>query len=345
MSSAIDDDGYLTFSQNDNMIRRLTDLGIEWDEQDVRVCDIDLSDNRYQTRFDAGSTDEEFVLRYKDAYLNGDLLPMPLIVVAFASRNQRDTKASPCAGRHRLEAARRAGAKTLQCLRALPKNQGDVDALRDLSLFDNATNGKSISDDEAYAYCASEVITKHGGVTAGMPDKKFIASMFRRWDGHGVRRERLVLHIKSLMAKQHCNAIGLQTPAKLVESFGELWAWNHDPGFDDLAKQFCRFFDDADVRKVLHESKRKRLSAAATLAELVSASRGYRNGRREAMDPAAVIRFRCDDIRKQLSKLESDMGLDFAKLDQVQQQIESLWTASEETVSKLRAKLGGLGHA
>jgi hypothetical protein len=63
------------------------------------------------------------------------------------------------------------------------------------------------------------------------------------------------------------------------------------------------------------------------------------------MDPAAVIRFRCDDIRKHLAKLESDMGLDFAKLDEVQQQIESLWTASEETVSKLRAKLGGLVHA
>ena len=345
MSSAIDDDGYLVFSQNDNMIRRLTDLGIEWDEQDVRIDDIDLNDNRYQTRFDAGSTDEEFVLRYKDAYVNGDLLPMPLIVVPFAARNHRDSKASPCAGRHRLEAARRAGAKTLRCLRALPKNQGDVDAIRDLSLFDNATNGKSISDDEAYAYCAHEVISKHGGLAAGMPDKKFIAAMFRRWDGHGVRRERLVLHMKSMMAKLHCNSLGLKTPAKLVESFGELWSWQSDQGFDDLARQFCRFFDDADVRKVLHDSKRKRLSAAATLAELLSASRGYRNGRREPMDAAAVIRFRCDDIRKALTRLESDMGLDFDKLDEVQQQIESLWTESEEQVAKLRAKIGGLTHA
>lgn len=345
MGSAINEDGYLDFAQDDNMIRRLTDLGIEWDEQDVKLSDISLSDNTYQTRFDAGSTDEEFVLRYKDAYASGDRLPMPLVVVPFSGRNLRDAKASPCAGRHRLEAARRAGAKRFRVLRALPKSPGDVDALRDLSLFDNATNGKSISDDETYAYCASEVIAKHGGLEAGMPDQKFVSAMFRRWAGRGVRKERVSLYVKSLLAKMRCNALGLATPAKMVESFAELWSWSNDAGFEDLARQFCRFVDDADVRKVLHDSKRKRLSAASTLAELVSASRGYRDGRREKMDAVAVVRFRCDDIRKALARLDSDMGLDFEKLDQIQQQIESLWSVSEETVAKLRAKLGGLVHA
>jgi hypothetical protein len=285
------------------------------------------------------------VLRYKDDYLHGALLPMPLVVVPYSCRNQRGYKHSPCAGRHRMEAGRRAGAVMFRCLRAFVKSQGDVDALRDVSIFDNRANGKSISEDDFYAYCASEVISKHGGLAAGMPDKKFIASIFRRWDGQGIRRERLVLHAKSMMAKLTCNSLGLATPAKFVEAFSDLWSWNSDDSFGDLAKQFCRFCDDPDVRKVLHDAKRKRMSASATLAELVSASRGYRGSRREPMDPAAVIRFRCDDIRKALVKLDSDMGLDFSKLDEVQRQIEAIWTESEETVAKLRAKIGGFVHA
>jgi uncharacterized coiled-coil DUF342 family protein len=124
-----------------------------------------------------------------------------------------------------------------------------------------------------------------------------------------------------------------------------LFNWSADSGFDDLARQFCRFVEDADVRKVLRDSRKKRRSAAATLAELVSASRGYRDGRREKMDSVTVIRLRCDDIRKALVKLDDDMSLDFQKLDEVQRQIETLFTESEEIVSKLRAKLGGLVHA
>ncbi|NBX73989.1 MAG: hypothetical protein EBQ89_06785 [Alphaproteobacteria bacterium] len=345
MGSAIDERGYLTFAQNDSMIRRLSDLGIEWDEQDIRISDIDLADNQYQTRLNTGSVNEEYAIRYKDDYLHGALLPMPLVVVPYSCRNQSGFKHSPCAGRHRIEGARRAGAVMFRTLRAHVKNQGDVDALRDVSMFDNRANGLSVSEDDFYTYCASEVVSKHGGLAAGMPDKKFIAAMFRRWERESIRRERLVLHIKSMMAKLTCNSLGLSTPANLVESYSELWSWSSDDGFCDLAKQFCRFCDDPDVRKVLRESKRKRLSASATLAELVSASRGYRGGRREPMDPAAVIRFRCGDIRKALAKLDSDMGLDFSKLDDVQRQIEAIWTESEETVAKLRAKIGGFVHA
>jgi hypothetical protein len=345
MASAIDKDGHLEFSQDDNMIRRLKDLGIEWDEKDVRVSDIDLSDNRYQTRLDAGSTDEEFVLRYKAAYGTGDRLPMPLVVVPFSARNQRDAKSSPCCGRHRLEAARRAGAKTMRLLRALPKCQGDIDALRDLSLFDNAANGKSISEDETYSYCAEEIVRKHGGLPAGMPDAKFITAEFRRWDGRGVKKERVTMYVKAYLAKRRCEVAGVHPPARMVEAFSDLFSWWNDAGFDDLSRQFCRFVDDPDVRKVLHESKRKRRSAAATLAELVSASRGYRDGRRQKMDAVAVIRFRCDDIRKAISKLDEDMSLDFAKLDDVQRQIETLFTESEEAVGRLRSKLGGFVHA
>jgi hypothetical protein len=345
MASAIDKDGYLEFAQDDNMIRRLKDLGIEWDEKDVRIADIDLSDNRYQTRLDAGSTDEEFVLRYKNAYISGDRLPMTLTVVPYSQRNNRDFKAAVCAGRHRLEGARRAGAKSMRVLRALPKCQGDIDALRDLSLFDNAANGKSISEDEAYSYCAEEIVRKHGGLPAGMPDAKFITSEFRRWSGHGVKRERVTMYVKAYLAKRRCEVAGAHPPARMVEAFSELFSWSGDSGFDDLARQFCRFVDDPDVRKVLHESKKKRRSAAATLAELVSASRGYRDGRREKMEASTVIRLRCDDIRKALSKLDDDMSLDFEKLDEVQQQVESLFTQTEEVVSKLRAKIGGLVHA
>lgn len=347
MASAIDKDGYLEFAQDDNMIRRMTDLGIEWDEKDVRISDIDLSDNRYQTRLDAGSTDEEFVLRYKSAYSTGDRLPMPLVVVPFSARNQRDAKASPCCGRHRLEAARRAGAKSMRLLRALPKCQGDIDALRDLSLFDNAANGKSISEDETYSYCAEEIVKKHGGLPAGMPDAKFITAEFRRWAGRGVHRERVVMYVKAYLAKRRCEVAGAHPPARMMELFRDLFSWWNDPGFDDLARQLCRFIDDADVRKVLQDSAKKtrHRSAAATLAEIVSASRGYRDGRRQKMDAAAVIRFRCDDIRKALSKLDDDMSLNFQKLDEVQKQIETLFTEAGDVVGKLRAKLGGLVHA
>jgi len=345
MASAINKDGYLEFAEDDNMIRRLTDLGIEWDEKDVRIADIDLSDNRYQTRLDAGSTDEEFVLRYKAAYSVGDRLPTPLVVVPYSARNQRDAKSSPCCGRHRMEAARRAGAKTCRVLRAFPKCQGDIDALRDLSLFDNAANGKSISEDETYSYCAEEIVRKHGGLPAGMPNAKFITAEFRRWEGHGVRKERITMYVKAYLAKRRCEVAGAHPPARMVEAFSDLFNWSADSGFDDLARQFCRFVEDADVRKVLRDSRKKRRSAAATLAELVSASRGYRDGRREKMDSVTVIRLRCDDIRKALVKLDDDMSLDFQKLDEVQRQIETLFTESEEIVSKLRAKLGGLVHA
>jgi len=345
MSSAIDDNGCLEFSPDDNMIRRLTDLGIEWDQQDVRISDIDLSDNKFQTRLDAGSADEEFVLRYKSAYLTGERLPMCLVVVPYSERNLKNAKVSVCAGRHRLKGAERAGAKSCRVLRALPKCQGDIDALRDLSLFDNAANGKSISDDETYSYCAEEIVRKHGGLPAGMPDAKFIGSEFRRWSGRGVKKERITMHVKALLAKRRCEVAGVLPPPRMVEAFSDLFNWWLDAGFDDLSKQFCRFAEDPDVRKVLHESKRKRRTAAATLAELVSASRGYRDANRKKMDPVAVIRVRCDDIRKALGKLEHDMSLDFDKLDEVQQQIESIFTQGEELVGRMRAKIGGLVHA
>lgn len=345
MKSAMDSDGFLDFSQDDNMIRRLNELGIEWDEQTVSLPAINLADNTYQTRFDAGSADEEFVLRYMAAYHNGERLPMPLVVVPFAMRNVKAATCSPCAGRHRLEAARRAGAKSATLLRAFPKHQGDIDALRDLSMFDNAANGKSVSSDETYSYCAHEIIAKHGGVHEGMPDEKFIGQMFRRWDGRGIQKNTLKQHVRSLLAKQRCEALGLHTPAGYVESFAKLWTWSRDAGFDSLAKAFCADASDPDVRKILTESKSKRRTAAEALAEIAVASRGYRNGRREPMDSATVVGFRCRDIRKVLEKLDSDMALDFQMLQTIEEHVEDLASESHETIARLRAKLGGLVHA
>lgn len=345
MNSIINENGHLDFAQDDNMIRRLNDLSIEWDEQTLDLSSVDLEDNQYQTRFDAGSADEEFVLRYKDAYRNGDRLPMPLVVVPYSLRNVRDAGHSPCAGRHRLEAARRAGAKTATLLRAFAKHQGDIDALRDLSLFDNAANGKSISSDETYSYCAHEVIAKHGGVHEGMPDEKFISNMFRRWDGRGITKNTLKQHIKSLLAKQRCEALGLQTPAGLVDHFAKLWAWSRDPGFDSLAKAFCSGSTDPDVRKILAESKSKRRTAAEALAEICQAARGYRNGKKEPMSPATKVKFRCKDIIDALKDLDADMSLDFTTLQEIEEHIEDLSAETHESIARLRAKIGGLVHA
>jgi hypothetical protein len=343
MASAIDSNGYLEFAQDDNMIRRLTDLGIEWDEKEVRIADIDLSDNCYQTRIDAGSTDEEFVLRYKNAYLSGERLPMTLVVVPYSQRNNRDCKASVCAGRHRLEGARRAGAKSATFLRALPKHQGDIDALRDLSLFDNAANGKSISSDETYSYCAHEVIAKNGGLSAGMPDAKFITKCFRRWDGRGITKPHLTRHIKALLAKMRCNSIGLATPAGLVEHFSSLWSWASDPGFDAIAKAVCPAANQPDVWKALAASKKK--PAAEALSAIANAVRGYHPPASQHQDAATVMKWRCRDMRKLLSKLDSDMALDFATLDSIESQIEDVYNETHDTVARLRAKLGGLVHA
>lgn len=344
MASAIDCDGFVEFSQDDNMIRRLNELNIEWDEQTLPLASIDLADNTYQTRFDTGSADEEFVLRYMAAYHNGDRLPMPLVVVPYSRRNVKDAMHGVCAGRHRTVAAKRAGAKSGTFLRAFPKHQGDIDALRDLSLFDNAANGKSISADETYTYCADEVIRKNGGVHEGMPDQKFIRDMFRRWDGRGVNLNTLKQHIKATLAKQRCAAIGLHVPAGLVDHFAKLWSWERDPGFDSLAKAFCSGAPDADVRKILSESKGKRRSAAETLAEIAQAARGYRVGGKK-MPPAAQVDLECRHIKKVLCKLESDMSLDFATLQEIEEHIDNLAAEATETIGRLRAKIGGLVNA
>lgn len=344
MASAIDDNGFLEFAQDDNMIRRLNDLNIEWDEQTLELSSIDLADNTYQTRFDTGSADEEFVLRYMAAYHNGDRLPMPLVVVPYSRRNVKDAMHGVCAGRHRTVAAQRAGSKSGTFLRAFPKHQGDIDALRDLSLFDNAANGKSISADETYTYCADEVIRKNGGVHEGMPDQKFIRDMFRRWDGRGVNMNTLKQHIKATLAKQRCEALGLSVPAGLVEHFAKLWTWERDAGFDSLAKAFCSGASDADVRKILGESKSKRRTAAETLAEIAQAARGYRiTGKK--MTPARQIAFDCRHVKNSLARLESEMSLDFAMLQEVEEHIEELSSQATETIARLRAKIGGLVHA
>ena len=344
MSSAIGDGGHLEFSQDDNMIRRLNQLNIEWDEHSLDLLSIDVADNTYQTRFDAGSADEEFVLRYMAAYHNGDRLPMPLVVIPFSRRNVKDCVHSVCAGRHRTVAGKRAGAKTATFLRAFPKHQGDIDALKDLSLFDNAANGKSISADETYAYCANEVIKKHGGVHEGMPDQKFVRDMFRRWDGRGVSINTLKQHLKATLAKQRCEGLGLPVPAGLVDHFAKLWSWERDSAFDSLAKAFCIGSADADVRKILSESKTKHRTAAETLAEIAQASRGYRVGGKK-MTPAAQIDFECRHIKKVLGKLDADMSLDFAMLQEIEEHIESLSSDANETISRLRSKIGGLAHA
>ena len=344
MSSAIDDNGYLVFSQDDNMIRRLNELNIEWDEQTLPLASIDLADNVYQTRFDTGSADEEFVLRYMASYHNGDRLPMPLVVVPYSRRNVKEATHAVCAGRHRTIAGQRAGAKSGTFLRAFPKHHGDIDALRDLSLFDNAANGKSISADETYSYCANEVIIKNGGVHEGMPDAKFVRDMFRRWDGRGVNLNTLKQHIKATLAKQRCEAIGLPVPAGLVDHFAKLWSWERDSGFDSLARAFCGGASDPDVRKILAESKAKRRSAAETLAEIAQAARGYRVTVKK-MTAAAQIDLECRHIKKVLAKLDSDMSLDFATLQEIEEYIDSLSAESTETITRLRAKIGGLVHA
>lgn len=344
MSSAIDDNGFLLFAQDDNLIRRLNELNIEWDEQTLPLSSVDVDDNTYQTRFDTGSADEEFVLRYKTAYHNGDRLPMPLVVVPYAQRMVKDAKHSVCAGRHRTVGGLRAGAKTATFLRAFPKHQGDIDALRDLSLFDNAANGKSISSDETYAYCADEVIRKHGGVLQGMPTKKFIDDMFRRWSGKGVSLNTLKQHIKATLAKQRCEALGLKVPAGLVDYFAKLWSWERDTGFDSLAKAFCANASEPDVRKILSDSKSKKRTAAQTLAELAQAARGYRAAGRP-MDFPKQVELDCRHVRTTLSRLESDMSLDFETLQKVEECIDNLSADATETISRLRAKIGGLVHA
>lgn len=344
MSGSIDSNGHLLFAQDDNLIRRLNELGIEWDEQTIPLAAVDVEDNTYQTRFDTGSADEEFVLRYKTAYHNGDRLPMPLVVVPYSQRLVKDAKHSVCAGRHRTVAGQRAGAKTATFLRAFPKHPGDIDALRDLSLFDNAANGKSISSDETYSYCADEVIRKHGGVLQGMPNKKFIDGMFRRWDGRGVNVNTLKQHIKATLAKQRCEAIGLKVPAGLIDHFAKLWSWERDTGFDSLAKAFCANAAEPDVRKILGESKSKGRTAAETLAEIAQAARGYRPAGKK-MAASKQIELDCRHVRNTLSRLESDMSLDFQTLQEVEDCIESLSTDATETIARLRAKIGGFVHA
>jgi hypothetical protein len=344
MTSAIDADDHLEFSQDDNMIRRLNELNIEWDEQTIPLSSIDLADNTYQTRFDTGSADEEFVLRYMAAYHNGDRLPMPLVVVPYSRRNVKDAMHGVCAGKHRIAAASRVGAKSLTSLRAFPKHQGDIDALCDLSLFDNAANGKSISADETYAYCANEVIRKHGGVHEGYPDQKFFRDIFRRWDGRGIILNTLKQHVKATLAKQRCAGLGLSVPAGLNNYFAKLWSWERDAGFDSLAKAFCSGVADPDVRKILDESKAKRRSAAETLAEIAQAARGYRaTGKR--MSPAKQVELDCRHVKNSLVRLGSDMSLDFAALQEVEQHIESLSSEATEIIASLRAKIGGLVNA
>lgn len=344
MSNAIDGNGYLLFAQDDNLIRRLNELNIEWDEQTLSLSAVDVDDNTYQTRFDAGSADEEFVLRYKTAYHNGDRLPMPLVVVPYSQRMVKDAKHSVCAGRHRAVAAQRAGAKTATFLRAFPKHLGDIDALKDLSLFDNAANGKSISSDETYAYCAEEVIRKHGGVLQGMPNKKFIDGMFRRWSGRGVNVNTLKQHIKATLAKQRCAGLGLKVPAGLIDYFAKLWSWERDAGFDSLAKAFCANSGEPDVRKILSESKSKGRTASETLGELAQAARGYRPAGKK-MSVARQVELDCRHVRNTLARLESDMSLDFESLQQVEDCIESLSSDATEIIARLRAKIGGLVHA
>lgn len=343
MKSAIDENGFLQFAQDDGLIRRLNELGIEWDEQTLPLSAVDVDDNTYQTRFDAGSADEEFVLRYKTAYHNGDRLPMPLVVVPYSRRMVRDEKHSVCAGRHRAVAAQRAGAKTATFLRAFPKHPGDIDALKDLSLFDNAANGKSISSDETYAYCAEEVIRKNGGVLQGMPSKKFVDDMFRRWDGRGVNINTLKQHIKATLAKQRCAGLGLQVPAGLVDNFAKLWSWERDNGFDSLAKAFCANAGQPDVRKILSESKTKGRTAAEALAEIAQAARGYRPAGKK-MSVSRQIELDCRHVRNTLSRLESDMSLDFEALQKVEECIERLSSDATDTITRLRAKIGGLAH-
>jgi len=344
MASAIDDNGFLQFATNDNIIRKLRELGIEWDECDIAFADISLNDNTYQTRFDAGGADEEYVQRYKSAYRNGEKLPMPLVVTPFSSKNLRGAKLSPCCGRHRLEGAVRAGAKSGRVIRALPKHEGDVDALRDLSLFDNVGNGKSVSTADQNAYCADEVIRKHGGESAGMPDKKFLASMFRRWTSRGVSRETVTLHIRAKLAKLRCNSFGFATPAGHIEHFARLWHWESEQGFSDLAKAVCLCSEDADVREIVGKCKKRKMTASATLAEIISASKGYRP-KGQPMDATAEIRCRCDAASKAIAKLKTDMAVDYDKLQEVEERVESLWAEAQEIVSQVRAKIGGLVHA
>lgn len=340
MASAIDSKGHLSFAPNDTLISKLNALGIAWDVCDVRVSDIDLSDNTYQTRKDVGSTDEEFVLRYMAAYRNGDILPMPLFVAAWSARNQPRATVAPCAGRHRGESARRVGAKTMTILRAFVRTQGDVDALKDISVFDNANNGKSISTDDIYAYCAREVITKNGGYTEGMPSPAFVKKMFLRWEDQGVNRNTLQTHIKALLTKDHCNAMGVETPAGHVETFSKLYSWNDDPAFDQLSSAVCRSIDNPEVRKCIKSPGRHK-SAADVLSMLVRVSRGY-GGQKEQMNSADFVRLRCREIRKRLAKLESEPALDFEMLGSIAEQVDDLYTETQEIVTRLRAQIGGV---
>lgn len=343
MASAVNEAGFLQFSTNDNIIRKLNELHIEWDECDIAFADISLNDNTYQTRFDAGGADEEYVLRYKHAYRNGEKLPMPLVVTPYSSKNQRGARLSPCCGRHRLEGAMRAGAKSARVIRALPKHEGDVDALRDLSLFDNVGNGKSVSSSDQNAYCADEVIRKHGGEAAGMPDKKFLDGMFRRWSGKGVSRETVTQHIRAKLAKFRCNSFGFATPAGQIEHFARLWHWEGEQGFTDLAKAVCSCVEDADVRDIVNKCKKRKMTASATLAEIASASKGYRP-KGQPLDAASEIRIRCDAACKALAKLKTDMAVDYDKLQEVEDRVESLWTEAQEIIAHVRAKIGGLIH-
>jgi hypothetical protein len=343
MTSVINEKGFLEFATNDSIISRLKELHIEWDEAEVLFADISLHDNTYQTRFDAGGADEEYVIRYKNYYRDGNRLPMPLVALPYSSRNQRDAKVSPCCGRHRLEGAMRAGATSGRVIRALPKEQGDIDALRDLSMFDNMNNGKSVSINDQNAYCADEVIRKHGGEASGMPDKKFLDGMFRRWPGKGVSRETVSQHIRAKLAKYRCNAFGFVTPAGHIELFARLWSWESQQGFQDLSKAVCRCFDDADVREILNKCKKRKSTAAATLAEITIAAKGYRT-KGDPLDAASEIRLRCDGVRKALEKLKTDMSVDYDKLHQVEDGMEALWSEAQEIISHVRAKIGGLLH-
>jgi hypothetical protein len=309
--------------------------------REVKISDVDISDNEHQTRLDCATADKEVIDKYKERIQAGDVFPEVLLAADRRYRKGGHPTYKIICGKHRLIAMIELGITSFNALVMWIGEDSDKAKARDISIHDNVANGKPVSHEVMNEQVARECIAENLGFANGMPDPRITRGVCER---HKIKKvDSVKKHIERLLFQHECRSMNLDPPVG-VEVCASAYRFVDREGFPEVAKAVCKFGETKGLPTLLRQCRRAKKHGDAVAAAIKDYVAGYTSATRvaEPMSSVARIRLMCDRLLKHIEgELAQDISITARDCDLVGEYIASVCDRGSAALCVIRKKAKG----
>jgi hypothetical protein len=308
--------------------KSMDDLGISWETSVVSIQDVDLKDNRFQTRSNVSVTSMSLAREYADKVKDGESFPMVVL------QEKAPGKFRIVAGRHRATAYSLAQNGKTAYEAYIVRGGSSDELLKALSARENNGNGWRQGNSETAHVCAdilASMPTKSGS-RCHRPD--VIREVSARFGAHVTT---VRSHYFTRLVRQHMRRVGVDGDRVPVTVLRYVWQWTDMEGWQGLAQAIAAHGTVPLMHQVVSEAKKNKLDATATAIKVREFAESQSADSRRASvskDPATVTLEHLLLAHEDLVKLAPPQNLPEEQAEDISDILESIrlsakkWRAS-----------------